>query len=225
MRKLIKAASLLIVSIIAATQISYGQITFYDDINFNGGEYNVGTGQNGRMNDYNTSFWAGFVGNCSSGPCNNVISSIRIPRGYRVTLYDDFDYRGESITFTTDQPNLLNVGWNDRASSIKIEGYSQQPQIQQQQTCGGTVTFVNRSGRQVYLYGGNVSKYQYGQFNICEQYRGSIPNGGSMTITVYNGNVFHFGVYSQPSCLMNYIVAQGSYVDCNAVGQQHYIDF
>ncbi len=40
--------------------------------------------------------------------------------GEGVTLFEHSDFGGESITFTSDDSNLVDNGWNDKASSIKV---------------------------------------------------------------------------------------------------------
>ena len=48
------------------------------------------------------------------------LSSIKIPSGYRVVLYDQPNLRGASYTLTSSRMGLNLIGWNDRASSISI---------------------------------------------------------------------------------------------------------
>lgn len=51
---------------------------------------------------------------------NDAISSIRIPSGLKVTLYEHAGFQGRSIDLTSDTPCLVNNGFNDFTSSIKI---------------------------------------------------------------------------------------------------------
>ena len=48
------------------------------------------------------------------------LSSIQIPSGYRVVLYDQPNLRGASYTLTSSRMSLNLMGWNDRAVSIAI---------------------------------------------------------------------------------------------------------
>ena len=48
------------------------------------------------------------------------ISSLSIQPGFRVTVYDDFNFRGRSITLTSSTANLNALGWNDRIRSILV---------------------------------------------------------------------------------------------------------
>ncbi|NTX01026.1 Vps62-related protein [Myxococcus sp. CA040A] len=51
---------------------------------------------------------------------NDTISSVHVPRGWAVTLYEHSRFSGSSITFTSDTL-LTGNGWDKRASSIKVE--------------------------------------------------------------------------------------------------------
>jgi hypothetical protein len=50
----------------------------------------------------------------------NNISSLAIQSGYRVTVYEDFGFRGRSQTFTSSVANLQGYGWNDNIRSIIV---------------------------------------------------------------------------------------------------------
>jgi Beta/Gamma crystallin len=54
---------------------------------------------------------------------NDELSSIRIPPGIKVTVYEHADFTGDSRTFYGSSSCLAPMGWNDRVSSIKIEIY------------------------------------------------------------------------------------------------------
>ena len=212
-----------IVAIIFMAGMSFAQQpVFYDDINYEGRGWNLDCGwQYSRLEDFNSSFWGGFYGGCYSGPCNWRVSSIKVPPGCKVILYDQFNFGGNSIEFTADQPNLVSCGWNDRASSIRIYGAAQQ-QLQpqpQEQKCGGSVTFRNWSGTTLYLYAAVVSKYSPSNFYMCDYYRGVLTSSG-LTISVPEGYSLSFCAYSG-SCMTNTIRASGIYQDCHAVGQYH----
>lgn len=57
---------------------------------------------------------------------DDCVSSIRIPPGWRVTVYEDPRYRGASVTFTSDVPDLDDVrgpcgdDFDDCISSIRV---------------------------------------------------------------------------------------------------------
>jgi len=51
---------------------------------------------------------------------NDQLSSIRVPQGLRVTLYEHDNFTGSSRTITADM-NCIEAAWNDRTSSIAVE--------------------------------------------------------------------------------------------------------
>ena len=61
------------------------------------------------------------VGDHAAQP-NRAISSLRVPEGYSVTLFDGPGQTGASLTKTADDPCLVDDGWNDRTSSFRVEG-------------------------------------------------------------------------------------------------------
>ena len=224
MRKLI----LILATIMIATAATTQEPIFFDDIDYGGKDWHLKCGyEYSKLEDFNSSFWGGFYGGCYSGPCNWRVSSIKVPKGCKVILYDQPHFQGNSITFTSDQQNLVNVGWNDRTSSIRIYGNAQPDptqQQQQQQRCGGNIVFLNRTNRTVYLYGANVSKYQRSDFYMCNFYIGSIAPGQPYPVFVPEGQTLNFSIY-ESDCTHNRILSQGVYQDCQAVGQYHTIDF
>ncbi|MER5417717.1 hypothetical protein [Streptomyces virginiae] len=50
----------------------------------------------------------------------DTISSVRVPAGWKVTLYDGKDLKGDTLQLTTDTPYVGDT-FNDRASSLKVE--------------------------------------------------------------------------------------------------------
>jgi len=85
---------------------NYSQVVLYSDCNFKG------TSQVFNSGSYNV-YQLGAIG-------NDQLSSIKIPSGWTVTLYDDKNYRGSSKTYYSDI-NCLPGDWNDKTSSLKIQ--------------------------------------------------------------------------------------------------------
>ena len=56
----------------------------------------------------------------SLGFPDKALSSIQIPSGYRVVLYDQANLRGARYTLTSSRMGLNLIGWNDRTTSIAI---------------------------------------------------------------------------------------------------------
>jgi hypothetical protein len=54
------------------------------------------------------------------GLANNDVSSLKVRSGYKVTLYSDDNFTGESMIFTSSS-NWIGEDFNDKASSMKIE--------------------------------------------------------------------------------------------------------
>jgi hypothetical protein len=55
------------------------------------------------------------------GAGNDWISSLRVNGGYKVTAYWDDNFTGASYTWTGDDDCIVNEGWNDKITSLKIE--------------------------------------------------------------------------------------------------------
>jgi hypothetical protein len=80
-------------------------VKIFADCNFGGGSRSFGPGA------YNTEQLAG-VG-------NDKISSIQVPNGWQVIVYNDGNWQGTSKTYYATS-NCLESGWNDRISSLRI---------------------------------------------------------------------------------------------------------
>jgi hypothetical protein len=87
-----------------------GAGAFFGDINYAGASFQLSSDSS-------------FVG----WDWNDTISSVRVPPGQVVTLYQDADFGGASLTLTADTPDLrafpgpgADGTWNDAASSIRI---------------------------------------------------------------------------------------------------------
>jgi hypothetical protein len=55
-----------------------------------------------------------------AGFYNDAISSLRVPQGYRVVLYEHENFKGKTYTLTSDKSVFTLSGWNDKASSIAV---------------------------------------------------------------------------------------------------------
>ena len=85
-----------------------GVATFYEHSNYGGWSVSLGEGSH-NYNDI-----------VSAGIKNDVISSLKVPSGYKVTLYNDADFKGDKKKFTSDA-SYVGDDLNDKTSSIKIE--------------------------------------------------------------------------------------------------------
>lgn len=82
--------------------------TFYKDCNYGG--YAVGL----SAGNYTLSQLA------ARGIVNDDISSLTVQSGYTVTLYWDDNYLGAALVKTASDACLVDDGWNDKVSSLKI---------------------------------------------------------------------------------------------------------
>ena len=80
---------------------------FYEDANFRGEYFCVRSGESISS---------------MPGDMNDRISSIRLFGTAQVTVFKDVDFRGGSRRFDGNIRNLVDEGWNDRISSIRVQG-------------------------------------------------------------------------------------------------------
>ncbi|MFZ9388266.1 MAG: beta/gamma crystallin-related protein [Chitinophagaceae bacterium] len=81
-------------------------VIIYEDENFSGRSASVGPGSYSNMRQL------GFP--------DNALSSIQLPRGWRVVLYDQPNFRGSSYTVLRTKDRFMISGWSDRASSMIV---------------------------------------------------------------------------------------------------------
>lgn len=80
-----------------------GAVCFFADVNYTGASTCVSAD-------------SGWIGST----WNDRISSVKVAPGYRVTLFNDINFGGSSLALTGDEPNLVNRGFNDLASSYRV---------------------------------------------------------------------------------------------------------
>ena len=85
-----------------------GVATFYEHSNYGGWSVSLGEGSHNYSDII------------SAGIKNDAISSLKVPSGYKVTLYNDADFKGDKKEFTSDA-SYVGDDLNDKTSSIKIE--------------------------------------------------------------------------------------------------------
>ena len=174
-RKLSALVSLLFILSITATAQNY--ITLHEDCNYGGKSYTLTPG-----NYYGYQMKIG----------NDRLSSLQIPNGFKVTLYENDNFRGKSQTFSANVA-CLDATWNDNTSSMVVEniynngGYGQ----------NDYVTFYNDTYNKGYsqsLRPGNYTGAQLGQlkYNIS-----SFSISGNLRVKLYINNENMSG-YSVP---------------------------
>ena len=96
----------------AAADPTGPKVTLFSDCKFAGKMVYVSFGEYASMEK------AGFG--------NDVLSSMKIPAGVKVQVFEHNDFKGDTAVFTTDVSCLVDVkiskvrNWNDRVSSLKI---------------------------------------------------------------------------------------------------------
>jgi hypothetical protein len=154
------------------------------------GGYNVGLG----VGSYN-------LGQLQSrGIMNDDISSLRVQAGYSVTLYQNDNFTGNSITKTGDDNCLVNDGFNDTASSIVIsttggfntliqaENYFANNGVQTEATTdtggGQNVGWIDTNDWMAYS---NITIPTSGTYTI--EYRVASPSGGRLSADLNGGGI------------------------------------
>jgi hypothetical protein len=70
------------------------------------------------------------------GVVDNDITSLTVPPGWRVTLFDGDDFSGASLVKSGNDTLLNDDGWNDRASSIAVEAPASSAVVSLYSDCG-----------------------------------------------------------------------------------------
>jgi hypothetical protein len=55
-----------------------------------------------------------------AGFFDNALSSLTVPAGYRVVIYEFENFGGKSYTITQSKPGFILSNWNDKTSSIIV---------------------------------------------------------------------------------------------------------
>lgn len=87
----------------AITRAQNGQVVIYTDFNFQGASMAL----NGNWN--------------GGGGFDRNIRSVRVPKGYKVTLYREKNFRGTESPLTEDWTNFVGSPWLGNIRSIKVE--------------------------------------------------------------------------------------------------------
>lgn len=93
----------------------------------NSGGQQGGNGPSNTVNLYTETGYRGSVTPCGEGVIANIgtgadnnISSIQVPAGFAVTVYDGTNLSGPNITFRASVTNLAAHGWNKKISSVYV---------------------------------------------------------------------------------------------------------
>lgn len=89
-------------------------VTVYKDADYQGFDLDLLEGEY-------ASEWLGLFGIGA-----NQISSFKVSKGYKVTLYSEDGQQGDSISYIAEDIQSMPDGWNDRVRSIKVEAWGVQ---------------------------------------------------------------------------------------------------
>jgi hypothetical protein len=82
------------------------RVVIYSDINYKGLSVTLLPGSYPNMTDM------GFE--------NDALSSLTLPPGYKVVLYENENFTGKSYTINQSKTMFTFSGWNDKTSSIRV---------------------------------------------------------------------------------------------------------
>lgn len=196
--------------------ITYGQqVTMYQHINFDGASKSFSPGTRiSQLENWNPSpFWRGIIG-CGD-ICNDNISSIKVPQGLKVTVWEHKDFTGRSMVFTSDISNLVPSGWNDIITSFVVEWYTPPPAPQAQNCVGnGVVTFNNQSSQSLWFYYWYAEDIASGsdECQIRKLWKKLDP--GNNQFTIPKNKTLVFRICTGETCLNNYVKQYGTLYSC-----------
>jgi len=157
-------------------------VTFYQDYNYAGA-----ASQALAAGSYTTAQLA------AQGVVNDWASSVRVPSGYTVTLYQNDNFSGTSWTVTSDTPNFgaLSPSANDQVSSVIVRGTG---------PTNGTYKLIARhSGKAMDAYGAQTTNGT----QIIQWGYGGGANQKWMVTDTGGGNYSIIGVQSGKSLDVN----------------------
>ena len=133
---------------------------------------------------------------------NDKLSSIQIPSGMKVTIYEHKNYKGKSKTFTQNIP-CLEAEWNDFASSVVVEGSNYNPRYNQ----NTYVTFYNDCYNKGYSKSLKAGIYKGDALGLLKDKISSFAIFGNLKVRVYLNNEdatgYNHTFNETTSCLSN----------------------
>lgn len=135
----------------------------------------------------------------AKGVVNDDLSSLRVNAGYQVTLYQDDNFLGPSVTRTSDSACLTSDGFNDRASSIVVskvtapwslgieaESFSAQAGVQTEACSegGSDVGWIDTGDWMAY---NNITFPSSGTYRV--EYRVASVGGGTLSLDLNAGGI------------------------------------
>jgi hypothetical protein len=181
-RKLILLTPLLF---ILSAAIGQSYVTLHEDCSYGGKSYTLTPGN-----------YAGYQMKIG----NDRLSSIQIPYGFKVTLYENDNFRGNSQTFSANVA-CLDAAWNDMASSMVVEssyntgGYGQ----------SDFVTFYNDTYNKGYSQSLRPGSYSGSQLGLLKYNISSFKISGNLRVKLYINNENMSGYSASYNVSQNYL--------------------
>lgn len=170
---------------IYTTVVSQNNIGLYEDCNYSGKKYYLTPGS---YKKYQMQI------------DNDMLSSMQIPDGMRVTIYEHDDFKGQTATYTSNVSCLTGT-WNDNTSSIVVESLYNQPIYNQ----NNYVTFFNDCYSKGYSQSLGPGTYYSNQLGTLKQNISSFAIYGNLRIKVYtnsdNASGYSTAFETNQSCL------------------------
>lgn len=162
-------------------------VTLHEDCNYGGKSYTLAAG---TYNGYQMKI------------ANDRLSSMQIPYGFKVTIYENDNYLGKSQTYSSNVP-CLDASWNDMASSIVVEstynpgggGYGQ----------GDYVTFYNDAYSKGYSQSLRPGIYSGSQLGALKYNISSFKINGNLRVKLYINNESNSGYSTVYDVSQNYL--------------------
>ena len=131
---------------------------------------------------------------------NDKLSSMQIPNGMRVTIYQDDNFKGQSSTYTSNV-SCLTDGWDESASSVVVESLNNQPGYNQ----NDYVTFYNDCYSKGYSQSLRPGTYYGNQLGSLKLNISSFTIYGNLRVKVYTNNEnasgYSYSFEASESCL------------------------
>jgi ribosomal protein S7 len=144
------------------------------------------------------------------GVLNNDVSSVKVQAGYQITLYNDDNFSGSSLTLTADNACLVGNNFNDLTTSLKVsavssfslfieaESYNNMAGVQTENTSdvggGLNVGWIDTDDWMAYY---NITFPTTGSYLI--EYRVASLNGGGRLSDDLNAGSIQLGALDVPS--------------------------
>ncbi len=130
---------------------------------------------------------------------NDALSSIQVPPGMKITLYEHNNFQGRSVSFTT-HVYCLDQDWNDVTSSIIVENTYTPPS-----NTNSTVTFYNDCYSGGYSLSLTTGTYTGNQLGNLWRNISSFTINGNLRVKVFttsdNATGYHETFESSQPCL------------------------